>query len=285
MSSVLSVSIDSLEMTIEPALGARILSCSFEGQNVLLEAPAVAGTDNANNFGATFWPSPQTAWGWPPIAAIDTMPYAVASMVNGYTLTSAEGSLLGGGKLRLTKTFAKVPGRSAIDVGYTMTNVGECSLELAAWQIARVRAGGLTFFRLGEGGISGDKLATVTRGGVQWYEYDAAVVVAQGQKTFADGTGWLAHVDGDLILIQAFPDVPKLAAAPGEAEVELYADPSHTYLEIEPQGPILTIAPGASAAPWTVRWWLKRLPADLANQATRLGDPRLVAYVESIVRS
>ena len=39
-------------------------------RNLLSEPAADAG-----NYGSTFWPSPQTAWGWPPLAEIDHGPY------------------------------------------------------------------------------------------------------------------------------------------------------------------------------------------------------------------
>jgi hypothetical protein len=278
----LVVAAGSLTMTLNPALGARILAFALDGKNILLEASAVAGTENANNFGATFWPSPQSAWGWPPIAAIDNEPYAAAEQNGKLVLTSGEGSLLDESRVTLIKTIAPVLEKSAIDVTYVVNNVGEKAATLAAWQIARVRAGGLTFFRLGEGGVGSDKLSTVTIGRVQWYQYDAATVTTQGQKTFADGKGWVAHVEGDLILVQAFPDVPSGAAAPGEAEIELYADPSHTYVEIEPQGRTEVIARGKSSAPWTVRWSLRRLPAGLE---AKLGNTALVAFVESLIES
>ncbi|HEY5958208.1 MAG TPA: hypothetical protein VIV60_16705, partial [Polyangiaceae bacterium] len=110
--AILSVSTDGLVMTIDPALGARILSFVLDGHNVLLEAPAVAGTDNANNFGATFWPSPQSAWGWPPIAEIDSGEYALSKAGDGYALTSKIGRLLDGSSLRLTKTITPVEGKA-----------------------------------------------------------------------------------------------------------------------------------------------------------------------------
>jgi hypothetical protein len=278
----LVVSAGGSRMTIHPALGARILAFDQGGKNILLEASAVAGTENSNNFGATFWPSPQSAWGWPPIAAIDNEPYAVAEHHGNLALTSSTGRLLDESCVTLSKIFAPVPEKSAIDVTYVINNVGEKPATLAAWQIARVRAGGLTFFRLGEGGVSSDKLSTVTHGSVQWYQYDAAIVTTQGQKTFADGKGWVAHVEGELLLVQAFPDLPSGAAAAGEAEIELYADPSHTYIEIEPQGRIQTIARGMSSEPWTVRWWLRRLPTGIE---AKLGNAALVAFVESLIQS
>lgn len=269
-------------MTIAPGLGARIIGCRIDDRNVLLEADAVAGTDNANNFGATFWPSPQSAWGWPPIAEIDHGPYTVKPIEGGVVLESGIAELPDGARISLTKTITALPQIAAFDIEYVISNTGNRPVFLAGWQIARVRAGGLTFFRLGEGGVSGDKLQTVTRNGVQWYEYDPAIVVAQGQKTFADGKGWLAHVDRDLLLVQAFPDVPAGGAATGEAEVELYSDPTHTYVEIEPQSRVEAIAAGSQSSPWKVRWWLCQLPAAMPCEAY---SPDLVEMVESLIAS
>lgn len=278
----LNLNAGSTTLSVLPNLGARIVGFALEGQNVLLEAAAVAGTENANNFGTTFWPSPQAAWGWPPIPALDNQLFKSRFVEGRLVLESDTGTLLDGTRLELTKIIAPMPERSAFEITYVMTNRGERPIQLAGWQIARVKAGGLSFFRLGDGGVSDDKLATITRGGVQWYLYDRAVVVAQGQKTFADATGWLAHLDGDLLFVQGFPDVAPGAAAPGESEVELYADPSHTYVELEPQSRLVTMSPGQSSEPWTVRWYLQRLPRGISTQ---VGSRELVALAESLAAS
>jgi hypothetical protein len=269
-----------VEMTIDPSLGARILTFSLNGSNILLEAPAVAGTDNANNFGVTYWPSPQTAWGWPPIAAIDNEKYDGIVSENELVFTSGEATLLDGGVIALTKRFAPVLGKNAIDVTYQLKNIGKVPVTLAAWQIARVRTKGLTFFRLGTGGVTSDKLATQTMGGVQYYAYNASVVVEQGQKTFADATGWVAHVDGTTVFVQSYPDLSAGQAAEGEAEMELYADPSHTYIEIEPQGKVVTIAAGGIGPAWTVRFWLTKFPT---GTTVKSGNAELVTFVEELI--
>lgn len=276
------LSAGSSSLSVLPHLGARIIEFALDGQEILLDAAAVAGTENANNFGATFWPSPQSAWGWPPIAAIDREPFAARLVDDRLVLESAPGQLLDGARIGLTKIISPVPGRSAFEITYVMTNYGDRAVALAGWQIARVRAGGLSFFRLGSGGVASDKLSTVTLDGVTWYRYDPVTVVAQGQKTFADATGWLAHLQGDLLFVQSFPDVASGAAADGEAEVELYADPSHTYVELEPQARVTTLLPGQKSEHWTVRWCLQRLPRGLS---TDVGSRELVALAESLAGS
>jgi hypothetical protein len=277
---VATITAGDVVMTVDPALGGRILSLSLAGKNILLEASAVADTENANNFGVTYWPSPQAAWGWPPLSALDSEPYSATVSAKSLLLTSAEGALPEGGVIGLTKKYAPVAGKAAIDVTYQLKNIGEVPVTLAPWQIARVRSNGLTFFRLGPDGVSSDKLATITSGGVQWYAYEASVVVEQGQKTFADAKGWVAHIEDRYLFVQSYPDVAPGRAAEGEAEMELYADPSHTYVEIEPQGAVATIAPGRIGAAWTVRFWLTKLPANLTVKS---GNAELVTFVEQLI--
>ncbi|MGC4066838.1 MAG: hypothetical protein QM784_19820 [Polyangiaceae bacterium] len=145
-------------------------------------------------------------WQWPPIEGIDTDRYRVGVAGDALLLTSPEVTMPGSELIVVTKRIEGVAGKDAIDVTYQYHNRGTRSITVAPWQVARVRAYGLSFFRLGPGGIVYDKLATVTQDGVQWYGYDPSQVVGQGHKLFADGQGWLAHVDEDLVFVQTFPD-------------------------------------------------------------------------------
>jgi hypothetical protein len=267
-------------MTVDPDFGGRILGFSLNGQEVLLPESAVAGTDNANNYGVTFWPSPQSMWQWPPIEGIDGDPYRAGLAGNALLLTSGEVTMPDSELIVVTKRFEAVAGKDAIDVTYQFHNRGARAITLAPWQIARVRAYGLSFFRLGAGGVAYDKLATVTRDGIQWYGYDPSHVTGQGFKLFADGRGWIAHVDEELLFVQTFPDLAPGQASSGEAEVEIYADPSHTYVELEPQGIPSLIEPGQSSPPWTVRFHLARLPSSLVPM---VGSQELVSFVENLI--
>ncbi len=115
--------------------------------------------------------------------------------------------------------------------------------------------------------------------GVTWYAYDGAAV-SDHQKLFADGReGWLAHVDGDAVLVKTFANVPRAAQAPGEAQIEIYANPSLTYVEIEAQGPYETIAPGAALS-WRVVWLVRRLPSDVPRT---VGSGPLLDFIRGAV--
>jgi len=259
------VECESLRMTIDPRLGGRILSFSRGGLEALLPASAVAGTPNANNFGATFWPSPQSAWGWPPPAELDREPYRARVEGSVLVLESGAGKLLDGSAITLTKRFRVHGDGSAISVELQMSNVGERELELAPWQITRVPSGGVTLFALGSGGTARDDLGIVVEGSLASYPYDATRVTREGQKSFVDARGWVAHCHAGLLLVHRFPDLTPEEPAPGEAELELYADPSHTYVEIEPQGAFRRLSPGATSEPFRVLWELAEVPSDLAR--------------------
>jgi hypothetical protein len=271
-----------MKMVVDGAKGARITEFSYQGTNVL------TGRDvDHDNYGSTYWPSPQSSWCtagggcWPPPAAIDNQPYtgAIDAAASSIQLTSAAATIAGlpGSAVTLTKQLTPVPDSGAIDVTYTLNNTSATvDVAVAPWQVSRVAIDGLTFFGKGAGDVTyasnTDPAFMVTdAGGDLWYAF---APVTTYSKANADGTGWLAHVTPDrLLYLLAFPDIQPADAAPGEAEIEVFT--SGAYVELETQGALTTVAPGASLT-WTVRWQLRRLRgttvaagnADLASLAT-----------------
>jgi hypothetical protein len=100
-------------------------------------------------------------------------------------------------------------------------------------------------------------------------------------KLFADGSGgYLAYATGGSILIKQFEDLPMSAAAPGEAEVEIYVNAAHSYVEVENQGSYASIDPAGSVR-WKVTWYVRRLPAGLTPS---VGNADLVAFVTETLK-
>jgi hypothetical protein len=261
---------------VDARLGGRIVTFSLGGRNILT-GPAVEPA----NYGSTFWSSPQSDWGWPPAPEIDSTPYAAT--VDGATLylRGEPAPALG---LGVEKTFSADRQTGTVTVKYTLKNHGSQARQAAPWEITRVAAGGLTFFPMGQGefrkGMQ-DLLKPVVRDGVAWFAYDASTITAD-QKLFADGhEGWIAHVDGDLLLVKSFADTTPAQAAPGEGEIEIYANAAHTYVEVENQGAFVMLQPG-QASTWTVRWMLRKL--DLTATPAKVGGAGLLALVRSLVR-
>jgi hypothetical protein len=278
-----TLTLGDLKMVIDGAKGARITEFSLRGTNVL-----VTRDQNHDNFGSTYWPSPQSSWCtagggcWPPPAAIDGGPYTGSvDDANTIQLASAEQAIGGvaGSAVTVTKQFSPVPESGAVDVTYTLTNMSPTdSISLAPWQVSRVATGGLTFFGQGSGPVTyapntSSNFTVDGMAGALWY---LSQPVTHDSKAFADGTGWIAQVTPDrLLYLVSYPDFEPADGAPGEAEIELYTNSSDVYVEFEQQGALAAIAPGASLT-WVVRWKLRPLPggttvapgnADLASFA------------------
>ncbi len=261
---------------VDAATGGRIVTFSLAGKNILT---AAKGSQD-NNWGSTFWPSPQSDWNWPPPAEIDPGAYAASPCGAMVSMASRTSGALG---LAVTKQFSVDAATGIVTIDYGLVNHGAQARSVAPWEITRVAAGGLTFFPMGDGAPSKgsqDLLDLQLVDGVAWFAYDAAAI-ANDQKVFADGhEGWIAHVDGNLLLVKAFSDTPAAQAAPGEAEIEIYTDAGHSYIEIENQGAYASLAPGATST-WTVRWFLRQLDPSLSAQ---VGSADLLSLVRALVK-
>jgi hypothetical protein len=257
--------------------GGRIVTFSLGGRNILTSQKS----SQDFNWGSTFWTSPQSDWSWPPPREIDPGAYTASLDGATLTLTGATSSTLG---VAITKKFSMDSATGTVTIEYGIANKGDKARSLAPWEITRVAAGGLTFFPMGEGSPSKgsqDLLNLQISDGVAWFAYDAASI-SKEQKVFADGhEGWIAHASNGLLLVKAFGDMPASQAAPGEAEISLYTDTAHTYIEVEDEGPYQNLAPGESLS-WTVRWSLRALDASVAIQ---IGSAELLGAARALVKS
>jgi hypothetical protein len=196
-----------------------------------------------------------------------------------FTLTGAANATVGAS---VTKKFTANLAKGSVDVEYKMTATA-AGKSFAPWEISRVpQTGGLSFYPTGSGApTSGtfEAVPTTTGAGCTWYQ-GAASRPSADQKLFADGTGgWLAHVQGDLLLLKKFPDLPSGMAASGENEIEIYVSSGANYIELEQQGPYMAVAMGQSLT-WTVTWIVRKLPAGMTATP---GNQALVDYVKSLV--
>ena len=260
---------DETELVVDAALGARITRFSLAGRNVLT-GPEVNGL----NFGSTFWISPQSAWGWPPPVEHDSEPYtAHQAGENGAAgvFAGRPDAQLG---LAVTKTIFVDGARGVVTIEYGVHNHAAEPRTVAPWEISRHPTGGLTFFPVGKSILPASTLAVKTEAGAVWFDYDARAITDH-QKLFAHGSeGWICHLDRarGLQLVKTFPEIEAAAQAPGEAALEIYADPNHTYIEVEQQGAYRPLAPDASVT-WQVSWALCPAPA---GEQLRVGNTALL---------
>lgn len=264
-----------VELTVDPSIGGRITSFSLSGDNILTGPEVVAGGPGSdpNMYGSTFWTSPQSAWGWPPEAAIDAAPHR-AEIVDGVLQLASEAGAATGYAVR--KRFWTEPERELIAIEYTLENQS-ATLPAAPWEISRVPKEGFVFFAATAPALPQSNLPSTFTDGVAWV--DVALAPPADSKLFQDGSeGWLAYVYRDLVFIKTFADTSAEEVAPSEAEIEVFVSGLYDYIEIEQQGRYAMPPDGADTS-WRVNWLLKRLPAGLDAS---FGSPALVAWVREV---
>lgn len=272
---LLVLEFDSLVFTVDPAFGGRIVSVRV-GDDELLTNSSV----HPENWGSTLWTSPQNDWGWPPPSGVDSDPYTFTVSDDSFHLIGPE-TEFAGKTVTVEKDFAADFERGGVTATYLVRNTGSSTFSLAAWEVSRVASGGLTFFPTGNAASTPDgssPLEVDAAEGVTWFDSAAHPPDGSPKKLNADGKeGWVAHVTGDVLLIQSFTDLPASAAVPGDGEVEIFAQTAADggYVEVENQGAYLELAPEASLS-HTVTWIVRRVPA---NVVVEVGSPTLLAFV------
>ena len=266
------LSVQDLSMTVDAGHGGKILSFKLGEQEVLAQNPAAAPQPapqgegqprrrffNPNSYGSTFWTSPQAEWNWPPVPEYDNLPYTaeikdgpvkVADVILPALFLQGQVSKYG---YRVCKAFTVDPSDLAFVITYSIVNESGETRKIAPWQISRVPNGGFLEFDAKPEGVTPANLMKVTFAeGLATLEVDVA---DQNRKINVDGKGWLNFRDKGLVLTQRFPDIAQDAAAPGEAEIQVYIDARKSFVEIEAQGPYTELKPGEKLD-WTVRWYL-----------------------------
>lgn len=258
-----------LTLCVDANFGGHITEFSWRGQNAL--------TTSGPAFGSTFWPSPQSSWGWPPLAALDSQPYHAHTQDGVLTLDSPLCDKTG---LRLRKQLRLGPARNSLVITYTLTNASDRTQEYAPWEITRL-PGGISFYQSHQPPLPISSAPFVQIDAVVWHAYQPEQQ-SEHQKLFGNGsTGWVANAYQGLLVVKEFEPVPDACVAPGEGEVEIYAhsDPAHTYIEMEQQGRFQALAPGESLE-WPVRWWIQPLAE---STECRVGSPSLLQEVKQLL--
>lgn len=257
-------------MTVSATEGGKIMSYKYEDKEMLSQLRM------QNQYGSTFWTSPQKEWNWPPVTEFDRAAYNDESHLCERTFGEKSQSLFltsqTGRKLpfQILKQYAPDPKGRFIRVSYTILNKGEETRKVAPWEISRVVADeeGLIFFDAPVEGITPANLIPFKgEAGASWYNFEAA---ARNRKINSDGKGWLAYAANGLLMIKKFDDLTLSQPAPDEAEIQVYVNQGKTYIELESQGEYKTLAPGEGYT-WVVDWYLIPLK-DKAEPSKKLLD-------------
>jgi hypothetical protein len=258
---------------VDPDDGGRIVEFSLDGRSVI-----VPSSESPEAYASSFWPSPQSAWSWPPPVEFDKLPWAVAVEGKSLTLTSGTCEKLG---LSAQQRLVAAPEHGALSIEFQITNHGSSPRKVAPWQNTRVRPKGITFYPSHEATYEQSSLKLKPTDGITWYAHDPSQV-KDSLKSYADGSeGWMAQVDADLLFVKVFPDVPRDAQAPEEGEIVIYVANSGRFVEMEQQGAYTELAPGQSLT-WPVQFLIRRIPKDIEIKPN---SPQLVELARQMASS
>ena len=243
-------------MTVNAAQGGKIVSYRLGDAEVLSQ------TRMPNSFGSTFWTSPQSEWNWPPVAEYDRKPFNAEVKNDVLVLTGEKSERFG---YRVRKEFTADAKNNSISIKYTIINESGETRKVAPWEISRVPNGGILFFDAKEAtpanNMKGMDFKFEQK--AAWFTLDED---KENRKINADGKGWLAFSDNGLLFVKKFQDLKAGEEAPAEAEIQIYANPGKTFVEIEEQGAYTTLAAGEELD-WTVTWYL--VAHDLKNEPSK----------------
>ena len=250
------IKVGDITMTVNAAQGGKIVSYRLGDKEVLSQ------TRFPNSFGSTFWTSPQSEWNWPPVAEYDRKAFKAEVNGNVLVLTGEKSERFG---YRVRKEFKADAKNNSIAITYTNVNESGETRKVAPWEISRVPNGGMLFFDAKEATPANNMkgLPFVYEKKAAWYILDED---KDNRKINADGKGWLAFSDNGLLFVKKFQDLKAGEEAPAEAEIQIYANPGKTFVEIEEQGAYTTLAAGEELD-WTVTWYL--VAHDLKNEPSK----------------
>lgn len=258
---------------VDPADAGRILELSLDGTNVL-----AAKAESPEAYGSVFWTSPQSDWVWPPPPELAVHAWAAEALEDALVLRSR---VLQPSELAVTQRLFADRERGALVIVYTLDNRGGAPRKVAPWQNTRVKPGGLTFYPSHRPTTPESSLSLRPEDGIVWYRHRPGTR-KENVKSLGDGEeGWLAHLDGELLFVKLFDDVPPGAEAPGEGEIEIYVPGDGRFVEVEQQGSYEELAPGATRD-WAVRWILRRVPEGVEREA---GSKSLLDFTRALVAS
>lgn len=237
-----------ISLTVEPALGGRLSSLTYDGKEVLRTV-----RDSAQLlWGSTVWTSPQADWGWPPPPAYDTEPYVLT--VLGEHRLLLEGPRDPASMLRLRKRFVLGPDS---DVGLTawVTNESSLPVDVALWENTRLPYAGTFEFQTDTLWYDKTPIPPVALTD-STYRLTLDTTYTTAGKLFAGLPTGTVRYHRDGVTLTKHTVVKALyRTAPGQGPLEIYIDPVRGLSELELQGDYRTIAPGESNSMRT-KWTL-----------------------------
>ncbi len=246
---VVTLTRDSITITVDPQLGGRLISLTYGGRELLQTDSDSSGF----NYGSTAWPAPQSDWNWPPPSVLDSEPYVVQEVEEHSLILQSRTDPQTG--LVLQKRYRLGPG-SDIGLTYWITNNGDTTRTVAAWEVTRLPYRGEFRFFSDSLRVEGGPAATVdSQDSLRFIPVDDS---HRGKiKVFADIDSVPVFYFYDGLVLEKHTVVTDFyRVAPGHAPLEIYLDPEAGFVELELHGDYRRLSFGETSTlrtKWVVR--------------------------------
>lgn len=226
----LVISSDYIELTVIPEYGGRVSSLKWQGKELLFTGRDVK---SENNWGSTFWLSPQKLWDWPPPKIIDSEPYTVTKALGKAVSMSSQQSM--GVVVKKNFSLSKMKSNQVI-VNYEIQAKRQTP-RIAAWEVTRIPKSGTAFFKATPDSVR------LSMGKID-YEIDEYGFVSvdltgdkpQGKLIANSENGWLAWFNDHRLYVKSYKPVLESDLAEDEGDIEIYISGELSYAELEIQG-------------------------------------------------
>ena len=244
----ITITRDSLSLTVDPTLGGRLVSVKYGDRELLNTVRDSTGF----TYGSTAWPSPQADWNWPPPPALDREPYTVQQVEEHSILLKGEETEDG---LVFQKRYRLGPD-SDIGLTYWLTYNGDTARSVAAWEVTRLPYTGRVEFYADSVRTEKTESIVESQDSFRTIHFDERHTAPA--KVFADldSIPVKYYVDG-LVLEKHTVVTDFYRVAPGQAPLEVYIDPPRNFAELELQGDYRELRYGETATLRT-RWRVVR---------------------------
>ncbi|CAH0999602.1 hypothetical protein LEM8419_00902 [Neolewinella maritima] len=224
----LTITRDSISLTVDPAYGARLTSVTYGDRELLY----VVRDSSGFTYGSTAWPSPQADWDWPPPATLDREPYTVQKVEEHSILLESREDSSG---LVLQKRYRLGPD-SDIGLTYWLTYNGPTTRSVAAWEVTRLPyTGRIVFFADSVRTVGDARRVVESQDSLRVIHFDERHTATT--KVFADLDSVPVRYYTDGLILEKHTVVQDFyRVAPGHAPLEVYIDPPRGFVELELQG-------------------------------------------------
>jgi hypothetical protein len=174
--------------------------------------------------------------------------------------------------IRKAMEITLAPDKAALTIRHRLENHGSWSVELAPWALTMMRLGGLailpqTNHKIDEAGLLPNRnlvLWPYTRLSDPRLHLHDDLVLIEAQPSvppckvgYMNRHGWVGYLVGGALFVKRFQPQPDQPHVDYGCNAECYC--SDRFIEVESVGPLVNLAPGASAV-YVENWELHRAP-------------------------